>query len=128
MELFFNIAWLAIVGVLGILFVARRRTVVSPITIAALVCVAMLLFPAVSVSDDLHQELPLVEDSSKRLARTLGFDRAVHFDVAAFLAIVVLTSLVVFASSVPTTLRMTRRQLDGCAQVVGSRAPPVQPA
>lgn len=125
MELLFNIAWLAIVGIVGIVVVARRRAIALPVAIAALVCVAILLFPAVSVSDDLHQEVLLVEDSSKRIAQALGVNHAVHFDTAVlFLAIVALASLFAFASRILTAPRMACRTLDGYLLSADGRAPP----
>lgn len=125
MELLFNLAWLAIVGAIGLVAVSRRRAVAFPVTVLALVCVAMLLFPAVSVSDDLHQEILLVEDSSKRIAHALGINHAIHFDTATlFLAIVALMSLIAFASQIHTAPRMACRTLDGCLQSTNGRAPP----
>ena len=125
MELLFNIAWLAIVGIIGIVAVARRRAIALPVVAAALVCVAILLFPAVSVSDDLHQEVLLVEDSSKRIAQALGVHYAIHFDTATlFLAIVALRSLIVFASRFHTAPRMSSHTLDGFLQSADGRAPP----
>lgn len=72
MELFLNLAWLAIA--LGSLAWWWRRTVgvshhphrrrEALFPLLALVCALAVFFPVISVTDDLHAELAVMEDSS----------------------------------------------------------------
>lgn len=85
MELLLNTVWalvagLAIVGFLGSAPARRKEFLLA---LGALCCALLLLFPAISVSDDLHLEAVLTEDcnAGKRLAN------AAHLTNAEFTAV-----------------------------------------
>jgi hypothetical protein len=73
MELLLNLIWLGLaIGALAAFVEGRRRsarTAEAPfgLSLLALVCVLVLLFPVISASDDLHPAQAVVEDASKRL-------------------------------------------------------------
>ena len=65
MELFFNLLWFALA--LVALFTVRARRARSH-ALLALACAALLVFPAISISDDLHvTSAPFEEANKKRL-------------------------------------------------------------
>ena len=70
MELVLNLAWLlvAFVSAIGLLRYARNET--NPrnlwIVATAMLCVVVLLFPVISMTDDLHAEVFTAEESGKR--------------------------------------------------------------
>ena len=76
MELLLNIVWLLIAG--SALYWHLRSAVRDRkpflLALGALCCALLLLFPAISISDDLHFEAVLSEDSSptKRIASTVA--------------------------------------------------------
>jgi hypothetical protein len=65
METFFNLAWLAvaIAGVSMLLHPASSKRSLW-IGLLALICAVLLLYPAISISDDLHQQTFIAEDST----------------------------------------------------------------
>jgi hypothetical protein len=73
-ELFLNSAWLALIAgaVLALLHKHRVDSDWKPfvLRLGSLICAAVLLFPTISITDDLHLESFVVEDSNstKRLA------------------------------------------------------------
>jgi hypothetical protein len=78
-ELFLNFLWFVLAtGALSALLHARRRNAQSGrgflVALFALVCAAALLFPAISITDDLHFNAFVVEDSSatKRLVNAIA--------------------------------------------------------
>jgi hypothetical protein len=76
MELLFNTAWFVVVvaAIAALLRSEHRKAVPVQLWLAlgALVCAALILFPSISVSDDLHIDAFLVEDSNstKRLTKS----------------------------------------------------------
>ncbi len=71
MELLLNFAWLlAVCGVvIAILMHPRRRVTGShhwQIALVVIACVALLLFPVISASDDLHPACDLSDDAAWR--------------------------------------------------------------
>ena len=71
MELLLNLVWVmvSVTLIVGGLALHRRRpgSVVSPVVVlCALVLVAIFLFPAISVTDDLNPAIFAVEDSARR--------------------------------------------------------------
>ena len=70
MELLLNLAWLLVTVVLsiGLLRRAGRSKNPSPlwVLVTAAVCVMVLLFPVISMTDDLHAEVFTAEESGKR--------------------------------------------------------------
>jgi hypothetical protein len=76
-ELFLNILWFALAAgaFSGLLRTHRERDARRLLlALGALFCAAALLFPAISVTDDLHHDAFVVEDSSatKRLANAVA--------------------------------------------------------
>lgn len=78
MELFLNILWFSLAaGAVAALFRTYRRGQEKKrflLGLGALLCAAALLFPAISITDDLHFNAFLVEDSNstKRLANAVA--------------------------------------------------------
>jgi hypothetical protein len=70
MELLLNLAWLlvAVVSAVGLLrHIPRERNSAGFWVIAtAMLCVIVLLFPVISMTDDLHAEVFMTEESGKR--------------------------------------------------------------
>lgn len=88
MELFLNILWLAISSASFVWFVRRerfgspvQRRVLLVSGVLALTCVAALLFPIISVTDDLHSDATCAEESS-RSQRGRGIRTAVQPSIA----------------------------------------------
>ena len=77
MELFFNPLWF-VVSAGAIIALLRRRDGLSErkqfLRLASVLCAAAILFPSISISDDIHVETFVVEDSSpaKRLTRAIA--------------------------------------------------------
>lgn len=78
MELFLNFCWFALVAgaITALLRTHRRGKKVKRLFIAlgALLCAAALLFPAISITDDLHFDAFAIEDSNatKRLVNAIA--------------------------------------------------------
>jgi hypothetical protein len=76
MELLFNTAWFAVVVVAIVALLRKRhRTTVRVrllLALGALVCAAVVVFPSISVSDDLHFNAFIIEDSksTRRLTQS----------------------------------------------------------
>jgi hypothetical protein len=72
MELLLNLAWMAVVIAIGGVWARRwpaRNRRERWLSLGALLCAAVLLLPVISVTDDLHLQTFVVEDSNstKRL-------------------------------------------------------------
>lgn len=76
MELLLNIVWLVVAVGLGTLLALhqrKRKEKVAVLTVAlTFVCLAVLLFPPISISDDLHPVKFTIEDCARKSA-SLGF-------------------------------------------------------
>jgi hypothetical protein len=76
-ELFFNSLWLALAAA-AVLGLFRKHRAGSDrkallLGLCALLCASALLFPAISITDDLHFDAFVVEDSSsKRLVNAIA--------------------------------------------------------
>ena len=70
MELLLNLAWLLVTVLCSVTLLRRvRRTKGSApfwVLVTAVICVMVLLFPVISMTDDLHAEVFTAEDSGKR--------------------------------------------------------------
>lgn len=93
----------------------------------ALTCIAVLLFPVVSASDDLHPTQEIFEDSSKRVQPTVA--PVLHGDAASGMAmlLVFLSFPALFRSQKAYLLRATpvvAKGLVGHHQLAAFRAPP----
>jgi hypothetical protein len=99
-ELFFNSLWLvlAVAAIFGLLRKHRagsdQRALL--LSLGALLCAAAMLFPVISITDDLHFDAFVVEDSSstKRLVNAITHAAPV-IDLAWF-GLLALSFLVVF--------------------------------
>src|ERR1043166_7740057 len=75
MELLVSASWLVVVVAAIVALLRNHRRTTAPLhlwlTLGALVCIAIVLFPSISISDDLHFDSFIVEDSnsSKRLTQ-----------------------------------------------------------
>src|SRR3954468_767924 len=85
MELGFNIAWLILALVLSVGWVRNTSEERFPRSLLALMLLLMLLFPVISISDDIHQEYFNVTGEEVRykedLQQRLDFARQ-HWDAA----------------------------------------------
>ncbi len=90
MELLLNLVWVLVAGtsVSAFLLWAPNRRKEFLLGLGALCCALLLLFPAISISDDLHFQAFVSEDSNptKRLAN------AVHVNVEHFATFLVVLS------------------------------------
>lgn len=76
MELLLNVIWMTLAtGAFWVFLhsrLAARRRFSYHKSLIALACVALLLFPIVSASDDLHPAQALVEDATKRIQHAVS--------------------------------------------------------
>jgi hypothetical protein len=76
MELFLNLFWFVLAGGLTGFLLCHQRTRASRppwgSVLAAALFIAVLLFPAISASDDLYGELFLSEDASRRAVHIIS--------------------------------------------------------
>lgn len=75
MELFLNLVWLAVAIAVSVFLALhnrgrahRPRVLIQVVTI---VCIVFLLFPPISISDDLHDVRCAMEDSSRKCASSV---------------------------------------------------------
>jgi len=129
MELLLNLIWLTLA--LGALLVrgrtsARMAQVPFRRSLIVLACVAWLLFPVVSASDDLHPPQAVVEEAPKRLQLAV----APHLQrssppppmLPVLLALCLMCALVVLQPLRPWALAV--RVLEGAIVLSAGRAPP----
>ncbi len=87
MELFLNLLWFVVAAVLTGFLLRHQRTRTSHlhwgIVLAATLFIVVLLFPAISASDDLYGELFLSEDASRRVLNVVS----AHLDLAPAVAL-----------------------------------------
>ncbi len=131
MELLLNLLWL-VVATLLVVQVWRHRVSTakwapSSLTVAvSIVCVAALLFPAISVSDDLHVQSMLAESPAKQIANLLA-----NLDQPAAMLPIALVLLIVASQALGSQARLVVPPeaictlLDGFLLPVAGRAPPV---
>jgi hypothetical protein len=129
MELFLNLLWFAVaVGLMGFLL-RHQRTRASRLhwgsVLVATLFIVVLLFPAISASDDLYGELFLSEDASRRALNVIS----AHLDIAPAVA---LLSPILFSPSLGG-LRYSGHIMESsslislpsaCRPASGLRAPP----
>ena len=79
MELLLNTIWLLLAIATFLLWVPRKarsapadRDPSSFVAVLALACALVLLFPAISLTDDLHAEQATMEDSSRTVMKARG--------------------------------------------------------
>ncbi len=127
-ELLLNLAWLLVTVVCStaLLVRLRRSTDSQPVwvLVTAVVCVMVLLFPVISMTDDLHAEVFTAEESGKRRAA------AVHLlELVAFVHVLAAWLLIAIAAPLSTgwTLRcddFAPRPLEGTRTASLIRPPP----
>jgi hypothetical protein len=132
MELLLNLAWLALALLAFTVFLRRKAPAWHSrgshrTSLLALACVLMLLFPVISVSDDLHPTQAVLEDATKRVQQMVTPHQHESFSsspsmVQALLALYLLAALVMLATwrpvvSAACVICRSRRPISG-------RAPP----
>src|SRR5271166_3951080 len=133
MELLLNLIWLTLAVGAFIAFArgqrvsARMAQAAYYRSLVALACVAVLLFPIVSASDDLHPTQAVVEEASKRVQLAVAPLHLLRTSPAqlmlpAILALWLVCALVVLQSFRP--LASTACVLDGAIIPAAGRAPP----
>lgn len=97
MELLLNLAWLLVTVVCSIALLCRvqrtRNSVPLWVLVTAVVCVMVLLFPVISMTDDLHAEVFTAEESGKRRVAAVQIQQ-----LAAFVAVLAAWLLVLSAA------------------------------
>ncbi|HUN89069.1 MAG TPA: hypothetical protein VMU28_09780 [Terriglobales bacterium] len=128
MESLLNLAWLlvAIVCSIGLLSRMRKQPGRADlwILVTVVVCVMVLLFPVISMTDDLHAELFTAEESGKRRVAGIQVQQLVpfiHAHAAWLLVALVMSPLAKWATSAEI---MVPRPLTGMRTAWVSRPPP----
>lgn len=135
MELLLNLVWfaLAITAVFALLH-SRRELASSGVrfsrtkALVALGCMAVLLFPVISVSDDLHPSQAIFEDSSKRILHGVAASLNSHAPDCAIL-LTLLSILALFGTMLAQPLRLAAfspQVLSGEYSPTAGRAPPAK--
>jgi hypothetical protein len=129
MELLLNLLWIVVACGLTAFLLRHRRTIVSGYSwgavLGAALLIAVLLFPAISASDDLHSDLFLFEDASRRTLSILSTHPDLVPTVALFLPLrsgSPLGGLVHTAQAVESSPSIL--QPSSCSPASGLRAPP----
>jgi hypothetical protein len=131
MELLLNLIWisLAILALLGFLCSRRRchTRIAYGKSLLALTCGAVLLFPVISASDDLHPTEAVVEEASKRVQLSAAPLHLIHaglplFMLPATLGPCLMCSLVLLQLFHPLTLKAL--SLSATVASSAGRAPP----
>jgi hypothetical protein len=133
MELLLNLAWLVLALLSFCFFVVRRKAagrhsrVPFGMSLLALACTLVLLFPVVSASDDLHPTQAVLEDATKRIQQVVapqyhGTSNFPSSMVPALLALYLFATLVVLQvwESVPSEARV----ISLARKPVPGRSPP----
>jgi len=126
MELLLNLMWIVVVALLGAVVsaspVRREGSAIKWLAIAGgLICVAALLFPVISMSDDLCVEYTVGESPAKHVVRVVVAQQVQDF----VSTLLVLLAMIAFSRQIrrhvqqapPTTLA-------GFSRPVVGRAPP----
>jgi hypothetical protein len=133
MELLLNLIWLSLAA-LALLGFLRGRRVSGPLaqmsfrmSLFAVVCAVMLLFPVVSASDDLHPTQAALEEPSKKVLFAAVPSHLLRSGLQLFMlpatsALCLLGSLV--GLQLLHSLILKARLLDGATVPSSGRAPP----
>jgi hypothetical protein len=129
MELLLNLLWIVVAGGLTAFLLRHRRALVSGYSwsavLGAALLIAVLLFPAISASDDLHGDLFLFEDASRHALSILSAHPDLAPTVALFLPLrfsLSLGGLVYAAREVESSPSISLPS--SCRPASGLRAPP----
>ena len=123
MELLLNVVWLLAVGAGAYTGLRWRAERPGWQAVIAFACAALLIFPVISATDDLHPSFMIVEDATKRLAR--GPALLIHIAPA-----VALLAVLIFTPSLQTVSRLRAPASFACSAHPGfgraadGRAPP----
>ena len=132
LEWLLNALWLLLVVAIAAMCYSHRRarsvSLKRPAALLALTCVAAIIFPAISVSDDLHSEQWAVEATSrtaKKLKHTTQSPCSTHLTVATI-------SLASFPRPSSRTIAVvrphySRRPHQVSLSPAAARAPPPRP-
>jgi hypothetical protein len=129
MELFLNLVWLGVSLVITLVAIARagRETAWAQrcvIGVAAL-CLLVLLFPVISMSDDLQQVSFMAEENIPgRNLPHLHAAPAAHLQFAITLAILLIFEAALVARGLAGTICTPCSPLSGFRTLVNSRPPP----
>ncbi len=131
MELLLNLLWLAVVSTLVIQVWKRRAASEEAshnllIFGLALVCIAALIFPAISMTDDLHLECMIVENPTKRILQaTPGLDHSPGVFAVSLLLLLIASLRLMSAHRLSLRLQFSPvAPLDGFLRPAAGRAPP----
>ncbi len=125
MELLFNSLWLFFVLAGGMALLRARSGHSTAKRLAALACVAVLLFPAISITDDLHPDFIAVEDAARRIVHVQAPAALLHLHVASLLPVL---KLAPSGSALSILSPAVFPANDGFVRPVTGRAPPVASA
>jgi hypothetical protein len=121
-ESLLNILWLLFVAAGACVCVRQRTDGSGWRAVVVFACVAVLLFPAISMTDDLHQSFMMVEDSSKRLSHSLPPAADISLGLLSIAALFALLLRTISHSWAPA-LRVCRPRV-GFNRWSDGRAPP----
>jgi hypothetical protein len=133
MELLLNLIWLALaVGALAAFMRGHQRPTQTAevsyrMSLLALACVLVLLFPVISASDDLHPTQAVVEDASKRVQLAIAPLHLLRTSPVSSMLPAMLALCLLFAAPVLRPFRaaaVKTRMLDGAITAAAERAPP----
>ncbi len=128
MEILLNLAWLLVTIVCSIVLLSHARKQPDAtrlwVVVTAVVCIMVLLFPVISMTDDLHAELFTAEDSGKRWVAAIHVQQLAAFVhvLAAWLLILVTAPL--GAACVWCSAKYLPQALDGTRIASFIRPPP----
>jgi hypothetical protein len=125
MEGVLNIAWLlTVVGIILATSVGSRCGLRQrlPLLIAAFACIALLLFPVISASDDLHPSSDWSDDAAWRHHQHI---LGVH--VLAWPLLISIPSVLLCRACLLPAVRLAARSHSGYLRRAAGRAPPQQP-
>jgi hypothetical protein len=127
-ELLLNLAWLLVTVFcsIGLLRRARKNPDAGQlwVVMTAVICIMILLFPVISMTDDLHAELFTAEESGKRWVAAIHVQQLVAF--VHLLAAWLLLSIAAAqrTSSLSTEDDIVPRPLDETCAAWFTRPPP----
>jgi hypothetical protein len=133
-ELLFNALWFVIAAVAVIALLRNRHRVPEQrqllLHLGALLCAAAILFPSISLSDDLHFEAFIVEDSksTKRLTPAVAHTNAIAPLFWFAVAILRLRSVAAYRRWRVSESRSVSYQTPLFNRHLLGRAPPAAPA
>lgn len=131
MELLLNLIWITLAtGAFLIFLRSREHSAGGQISyhraLIALGCVALLLFPVVSASDDLHPSQAVLEDASRRIQHFVSpmQSSGPNPAVPMLFMLLVLSFLVASLAWEPRGSEPATLTLDGYLRLRAGRAPP----